>query len=229
MGKWVCLVANSSFHHGDKDVVAEEIKSLFGDDLEEARIVCDDAMEKSGEYFVFVNCSDYFSHIEGLIQSPAVARVVSSFHEPSFICQSEVDEFSISIEKVNTGGPLIYGDIVLVKDTDRDFPHLTGLTGVVIGIAGDHDGNIPVTEGFCEVFFRFCTTSFREVISVTSIELVDNVFKHIRVKPFKSTVVRKSLFRRDMLDRGRKAASEIVSGDKICRKKRRAHEATYYR
>ena len=55
-GPWICLTVSSMFRGGDKDCMVDELCRVFGDDLSEMRVVCDDDLEAMGEYYVFVRC-----------------------------------------------------------------------------------------------------------------------------------------------------------------------------
>lgn len=226
---WVCLAASTSFHHGEKESVAAEIRRIFGGDLVEMRTVSDEDLERSGEYFVFVKCNNYHDHVDSLIESPAVAHVVPSYRDPSFLSEVEVRSFSSSVDRKINPEDFVYGDIVKIKETEEEFDHLRNLTGIVVMLVGDKLDGKKVGVGYCGVFFRFHTTSFSVPISVTSLELLDNVLSQRRFLPFRRNVHRSNLFKSDMIEKAKKAVSTIVSNDKMCRKRRRELETTFRR
>jgi hypothetical protein len=222
-GQWVCLTISSSFHHGDKDAVVSEIQGVFGDDLFEARIVCDDVMEQTGEYFTLVKCSNYFDHMDSLKGSAAVLSVVPSYGEPAFLSKAEVDGFSQSVDEEPPPSDLIYGDIVRVTSDVRPshLQFLAGLHGIVVKFGG--------RTNWVFVFFRFETRCFEYAISSTSLDFIGNVLETMAVPPFKRTVKRHNLFSKSYRVKAREAVGNLVSRDKIRRRQRRIHERPYSR
>ena len=223
MDKWVCLAISSAFHHGNKDAAAREIQNIFGDSLVEARIVRDNFMEQSGEYFMLVKCSDYHSHIDQLRDSPAVLRVVQSYNEPSFLTEEEVDGFSQSVNAEPPPVEFIYGDIVQVQAivSPKNFQYLSGLYGMVV--------EPMLLRNRVSVFFRFETYCFSKSISSTSLRFAGNVFENMKVPPFKGAMRRSTLFWKTKRPMAKEAVENIVSRDKIRRKQRRTRERPYSR
>lgn len=222
-GQWVCLSINTSFHHGDKEAVALEMERVFAGDVIETRVVSDDVLEGSGEYFALVKCSDYFSHVDSLKESVAVLRVVPSYAEPAFLSEAEVDSFSKSVSEEEKPQlvELFYGDIVRVrKDVSSNLQHLSGLYGIVVGFGK--------RENWYRVFFRFETKSFERVICSTSLTYTGNVLENLIVRPFTQRVKRKNLFKKYRV-KARKAMQNLVNRDKIRRRQRRKHEKPYRR
>lgn len=215
------MTISSSFHRGDKNAVASEIQRIFGDDLKEARIVCDDAMEQSGEYFTLVCCSDYQRHIEDLKDSAAVLRVVPSYNSPAFLSESEVDSFAKSVDEVPPPKEFAYGDMVTINDTvkPQNLQYLSGLYGLVVGYGK--------RTGWLVVYFRFETRSFKYTITSTSLNYCGNVFESIRVPPFKTPIKRNALFNPDLIPKAKKAVKYLVRRDKIRREQRRELEKPY--
>ncbi len=212
--QWIGLMVNASFHHGDKDAVLQEIKRVFRDDLLEVRVVTDETMEVSGEYYCFVRCCNYGQHIEDLVLSIAVARVVPSYEDPHFFAEEDVAGFAVSIDERDAPGDFIYGDIVLVTEN-----YLKNLYGVITEPGARK----------CKVFFRLYMRTFIPLISVTSLKWCGNVLGQMRVEPFCGPVKRKSLFRRNMAARAKEALKNFVHGAKIHRQKRRAHAKAGHR
>jgi len=205
---------NTSFHHGDKSAVPQEMKRVFKDDLLEVRVVTDELMESTGEYYCFVRCRDYDQHVEEVMRSAAVARVVPSYEEPHPFSEEDVAGFIVSMDEKNAPGDFTYGDIVSVSDT-----YLKNLYGVVTE---------PGPKK-CRVFFRFHMRTFTPSISVTSLKWCGNVLEQMRVEPFRGPIKRASLFRKSMVSRAKEAMRNFVHGAKIHRQKRRAHAKVYGR
>lgn len=212
--EWIGLMINASFHHGEKKAVPQELKRIFEDDLLEVRLVTDETMDASGEYYCFVRCDNYSKHIDDLIRSVAVARVVPSYDKPHPFSEEDVAGFAVSIDERDAPDDFIYGDVVLATDT-----YLKNLYGVVIE---------PKAKK-CRVFFRLHMRSFTPLISVTSLKWCGNVLEQMRIEPFRGRVKRKSLFRRNLAPRAKEAMKNFVHGAKIHRQKRRAHAKAYGR
>jgi len=200
--RWICLVASTLFHNGDKKALAGELCRVFGDDLEEVRIVCDAQMEASGEYYSFIQCSDYFSHLEDAVASHAIANVVSSYEEPSYLTDQEVDEFVGSVQVAESSRVFVMGDIVKVTE---------GLTSELNGII------VEPGPKECLVAFRIYTRRFVETISVTSLEYVDNVFLHIKFPVMEDRLTAKELPPDGIYSKAREAL--IASRRKVHRKR----------
>ncbi len=212
--QWIVLMVNASFHHGDKNAVLQEIKCIFRDDLLEVRVVTDEIMEVSGEYYCFVRCYNYSQHIEDLVRSIAIARVVPSYENPDFLAEEDIAGFAVSIDERDAPSDFTYGDIVLVTEN-----YLKNLYGVITEPGARK----------CKVFFRLHMRTFISSISVTSLKWCGNVLDQMRVEPFCGPVKRKSLFRRNMATRAKEALRNFVHGAKIHRQKRRAHAKAYGR
>jgi len=165
-GPWICVMVNATFQRGEKQALGAELVAIFGDDLSEARVVCDESMKQSGEYYAFLRCSNYHNHIERLISSMAVTSIVSDYDHPSYLSDFEVDEFVASVVRAKTKRQYWRGDLVVVKDGH----FLAGLNGLVVSVEGKK----------CDVSFRLNTRCFVERLSVTELEYIDNVFLHIR-------------------------------------------------
>ena len=159
-------MVNSGFKGGDKDALDGEMRRLFGVDLVDAKVVFDDSMEASGEYYAFVKCSNYQLHVDALMSSYAVSRVIMSYEAPSYLSDAEVAEFIESVSAPKRRNALVSGDLVLVTEG-----YLKGLHGIVLE-AGPSD---------CNVAFRLCTKRFWERIPVTWLRFTDNVFQHLRI------------------------------------------------
>lgn len=222
-GQWICLTISSSFHRGDKDAVASEVQRIFGEDLREARIVCDEAMEQTGEFFTLVCCTNYFEHVNELKDSAAVLRVVPSYGDPAFLTPKDVESFSQSVEEEPPTEDFIYGDMVIIKDEvkPKGLQYLSGLYGLVVGY-----GKRP---GWMKVYFRFETRSFEYIIASTSLKFCGNVLETLRVSPFNAPVKRVSLFSKDLAPKARRAVKNLVRRDTIHRKQRRELEKPYSR
>ena len=202
IGSWICLVVSSLYHNGDKKALAGELCRVFGDDLEEVRIVCDEQMEASGEYYSFIKCSDYFTHMEDAAASHAIASVVSSYEDPSYLTDAEVDEFVESVQVAESARVFVLGDIVKVTE---------GLTSGLNGIV------VEPGEKECLVVFRIYTRRFVKKISVTSLEYLDNVFLHVKYPVTEDRLTAKILPSSGIYSKAREAL--IASRHKIHRKR----------
>lgn len=167
---WICLMVSAAFKQGEKGAVGKEVASIFGDDLLGVRTVSNDTMTGStGEYYVFVRCSDWDSHVERVEKSSAVVSVVPSYRNPHYFTEKEIEAFGGStVEK--KPGAFRRGDMVFVKEG-----YLRNLYGVVEKTIG---------EKRCRVAFSFHLRKFSENISVTWLKLVANIFER-RTKPSK--------------------------------------------
>lgn len=203
-GPWICLIVNSLFHNGDKKVLAGELCRVFGDDLEEVRIVCDDQMEASGEYYTFVKCSDYHKHLDEVIASYAIVNTVLTYENPSFLSDAEVEEFVTSVTLTEVPRIFCMGDIVKVTEGE-----MAGLEGIVL----------EPSQNKCIVLFRLFTRKFTKKIFVTSLVYVDNVFSHIKFPVTEERLTCKRLPRRGIYSKAREAL--IASRRKVHRKAHR--------
>lgn len=165
--KWVCLMVNGAFRHGDRKAAEKEILSIFGNDFEESRVVCNDEMVAStGEYYMFVRCRNYGSHSDRLKGSVAVVSAVPSYEEPHWFTEKELEEFAGSTAKKDSPKELKRGDLVLVKEG-----YLKGLFGLVSGKDGGRR---------YRVCFRLYVRKFAEVLPGRVLEFVDNVLDRAR-------------------------------------------------
>jgi hypothetical protein len=199
---WICLVVSSLFHNGDKKALAGELCRVFGEDLEEVRIVCDESMDASGEYYSFIKCSNYYAHMDDAVASHAIANVVLSYEEPSYLTDREVDEFMDSVLVAESSRIFVVGDMVKVTE---------GLTSGLNGII--------VEPGYeeCTVAFSIYTRKFTEKIPVTSLEYVDNVFLHVKFPVTEDRLTAETLPRSGIYSEAREAL--IVSRHKVHRKR----------
>ena len=201
-GSWICLVVSSLFHGGDKEALAGELCRVFGDDLEEVRIVCDEKMEASGEYYSFIKCSNYSTHIEDAVASHAIASIVLSYEDPSYLSENEVDEFMESVTIAEASRVYVIGDIVKITEGLT-----SGLNGLIVESGPEE----------CLVAFSLYTRRFVETIPVTSLEYVDNVFLHLKFPVMEDRLTAKKLPRGGIYPKAREAL--IASRRKVHRKR----------
>ena len=186
--EWVCLMVDGLSRDRDAASVEREVSSAFGEDALELRSVCTEGMASStGEYYLFVRCKEYHSHLERLTRSSAVVSAVPSFENPHWFGTAEVEAFEGSACRKERPGRLDRGDMVLVKDG-----YLKGLYGVVAGRA---DGRRY------KVVFSFYLRRFSENMSVTALGFVGNVLR--RVAERRETGVREAAVRHHL--RGQKS------------------------
>ena len=166
---WLCLMVNGAFRQGDRRAAEKELCSVFGEDAEEMRAVCSDDMKSStGEYYVFVRCRNYEKHADRISRSSAVVSVVPSAGNPHWFSDDELREFEGSVAAPRKVAPreMDKGDMVLVKDG-----YLKNLYGVVRGKAG------PRRYKVC---FSLHVRKFSEILNVTVLDFVANVFQRMR-------------------------------------------------
>ena len=173
MDKWVCIMASTSYHRGDRDAVTLAIERIFGDDLKEVLFVCDEVMWQSGEYYCFVLCSDYDSHVSVLKENTLFFQVVPNCERPDFLTTEDVNRFIASVQNANKRAEFVRGDIVVIKDG-----YLKNLCGLVMG---KHKKKYKVS-------FHFCTIRFVEQVPEGYLQFMGNLFKNR-----KFPITRKSL------------------------------------
>ena len=165
--EWIGLMVNGTFHHGDKKAALNQIRAILEGDLIEKKVVCSEHMTAStGEYYVFVRCRAYHSHIDSLSRNAAIVSVVPLLERPHLFTDKEVQTFAGSVVTAEKPDELKRGDMVLVKDG-----YLKNLYGIV-------DGE-PVGRKY-RVAFSFHLRKFSESFSVTSLQFVANVFNRNR-------------------------------------------------
>jgi len=201
-------MVSASFRYGDKEALVGEIRSIFGNDLAEVRLIDDEVMRESGEYYCFVNISEYEVHVESLIESTAVCRVVPTYDCPHEFSPQEVDDFGKSVDRAEVPEGFDIGDMVMLTNGE-----LKGLYGIITKQA---------EHGHYIVAFRMCTRAFEEVIPVEDMEFVDNVFKHLKF-PVTMDGIRSGDLHREGTG-VMEALSKIVNLNKIRRKRRRIHK-----
>lgn len=206
--KWIALMVRSSFRYGDRDAMLGEVRSIFGNDLIEARLIEDDAMRSSGEYYCFAKIRDYDSHLDSLIESTAVYWVVPCYDSPHEFTEDEVENFGQSVDRAAIPEGFEVGDMVRVNKGD-----LAGLYGIICDKA---------EHGRYRAAFRMYTRAFERLIPVEDMEFVDNVFKHV-----KFPVTMEGIRDGDIHKEGSgmmEALSKIVNFNKIRWKNSRGHK-----
>lgn len=165
MDKWVCIVVSTAYHRGDRNAITSAIERIFGKDLKEVLFVCDEVMWQSGEYYCFVLCSDYGSHIHTLKENMLFFQVVPNCDKPDFLTREDVDKFTTSVQDKNKRTEFMKGDVVVVKEG-----FLKNLHGLVIG---KHRKKYRVS-------FHFYTRKFVELLPEGYLQFMGNLFKNRR-------------------------------------------------
>lgn len=119
------------------------------------------------EHYIFVQAANYASHVNALKASHVVSGVLPSYDAPVPISPSELASFEESAEQDRLVR-LYEGDIVSVTSG-----YLCGLKGLVVGESWGR-------AGFYDVFFRFCTRSFTEAVSLGALEYEGSLFDIVR-------------------------------------------------
>jgi hypothetical protein len=163
--EWLCIQVSLSYCRGDKDSVVSTVRKMFGDDLKDIRLVCDDIMWLSGEYYCFVKCSNYHSHVSSLKQNPLFLGVVPNCNNPEWLSDVEVEEFAKSVITEKESHVYRRGDVVVVRDG-----YLKGLTGLVIGRYRKH----------FRISFHLSMRNFVESLDGKSLRYIGSLFKNRR-------------------------------------------------
>ena len=195
---WVCIMVSRTLpHDGSKDI-SREMELIFGADLHGFKVACNENMLASGEYYIFVNCSNFADHLDGLSRCHYVTGVVPDRLSPHHFSPKEVSEFLASVgHKEKPEDVLSPNDVVLVKDG-----YLKGLYGIVIQ---------PVTSRKYKVFFSFYVRQFYETLHVTKLEFIGKVSGY----EFPSEVAGKPLV----------IGAHVVHNRKLCRAEGRKSKA----
>ncbi len=227
----------SSFHHGDENALAVELGHVFGKNLTEARIVRNDVMLTSGEYYCFVDCDDYNAHVESLISSVAVSGVVSSYDSPEMFSDSDVDSFLASVDAKDASKPLRMGDVVRVSENHW---YLGGLYGIVEASHDDHC-HIELEEEerdeesewlivdrigapHCHLHFRFYTKKLFVSIEAAMLEHIGGVFSHVKAPVTVESIEAEGL-ESIAVPEAQEAVSKVVGHSKIRRRSDRKRSA----
>jgi len=163
---WICLIVNPTFYRRGRAILENELNKVFGEDLLELRVVFGEEHKDVEEYYAFVRCSDYDQHLSSVMSSPAIKAVLSTYENPVYLSDADVNEFMESIEEEASPVNLSVGDMVKVKDG-----YLSGLTGFVTDDIGHRR---------YKVLFRFHTRKFQEEMAIGSLTLVDSLFGKLK-------------------------------------------------
>jgi len=159
---WIGLMVSRTLPYNDVKAISRELKVIFGDDLIGHKVVCNDQMSATGEYFIFVHCSNHWDHIESIRKCHFVTSVIPSRDNPHIFSVKEVNDFVSSAgHKESDDNIFKNGDVVLVKDG-----YLKGLYGIVTR---------EVSRKKLKVFFSFYVRQFSMDLSVTALEFIGKV------------------------------------------------------
>lgn len=159
---WIGLMVGRMILHKDEKAISNELAIIFGDDLCEWKVVCNDQMEATGEYYLFVKCVDYWKHIPAINKSHYVKSIIPSMDNPHRFSDKEINDFLASAgKKEETKASFANCDVVIVKDG-----YLKGLYGIVVK-------SLPCKK--FKVFFSFYVRQFYEVIGISSLEFIGKV------------------------------------------------------
>lgn len=162
--RWLCITIGISFHHGNKESATDKIKDIFGEDLKRAIFVHNDIMWRTGEYFCFVLCANYDSHLSELRKNSAFFHVIPSIDKPGWLTLDEVRKFVSSMKSEGTRKILRKGDIVLVKSG-----RLKNLYGLVV--RSDKKNKYKVA-------FRFCLKELNTTLSGNLLKFSGSIFNY---------------------------------------------------
>ena len=159
---WICLMASRTLPHDDLKNIQRELSMVFGDDLLGYKVVCNDLICSTGEYYLFVHCNNYWDHIESIAKRHFITGVVPSREDPYKFSLREIADFVSSAGyKGDSDSCLQMGDVVLVKDG-----YLKGLYGIVIKV-------LPSKR--LKVFFSFYVRQFSEALKITDLEFIGRI------------------------------------------------------
>lgn len=161
-GVWIGLTVSRTLNYQDKKSVDRELSLVFGKDLLGYKVVCNDQMLASGEYYIFVHCGDFWKHVEALNKCHFITGVIPSKESPHHFSSKEISEFVSSTgQKDQPSNQFVNGDVVLIKSG-----YLKGLYGIVIK---------ELNRKKCKVFFSFYVKQFFEDFKVTDLEFIGKV------------------------------------------------------
>lgn len=159
---WICLMVSKSLDYKDSKAIEKELSLMFGEDLIDYKVGCNDDLTQSGEYYLFVRCYNYWSHSEAVLKNHFVTSVVPSHDNPHNFSPKEITSFLSSIgHKEQQNSQLENGDVVLIKNG-----YLKGLYGIVTKM---------LSAKKYRIFFSFYVRQFSENFSVTDIEFIGKV------------------------------------------------------
>lgn len=121
---WLCVVLRKRLCRQGEEIVAREMKSIFGADLQDVHLVVEDEMDE--ESYCFIKCSHPGNYIEELRRSRSIVNVLAHYDSPSYLSDEEVNQF-IAQGEAQSQCP-VYGDMVFVT---KEIPY-DGLYGVVV-------------------------------------------------------------------------------------------------
>lgn len=157
---WICFMVSRTLAHDKPEDINRELTLIFGNDFSARKVVWNEQMEKTGEYYLFVCCDKYWNHIDEIGKCHFITGVVPFMDAPHHFSLKDIEEFSLSVEKKEEDTHcIVSGDMVLVKDG-----YLKGLYGIVSKEA--------IRNKKCKVFFSFYVRQFSEILKVTSLEFI---------------------------------------------------------
>lgn len=162
MESWVCIVVCKSLFKQGPVAVRDEVKRLAGKSYVDFRLV-DDGFD--GERYAFVKCDLSNMSLEPFRKSPRISSVLSSYDNPTYLCDDEVYGFVVEEEERVVAVPS-YGDMVEVVG---DGPY-SKLRGVV---------TLP-SVGVSQVLFRLHTMSRRAWIENEDLDGYGSVFASVK-------------------------------------------------
>ena len=159
---WICISVSRTLRYDDDKAITRELSIIFGSDLLGYKVVCNDDIVSSGEYYMFVHCNNYWDHAESLGRCHFITGVVPSREAPHSFSSKEISEFLSSVGHKDKKAACIHnGDVVLIKRG-----YLKGLYGIVIK---------ELTNKKCKVFFSFYVRQFNELLPMASMEFIGKV------------------------------------------------------
>lgn len=159
---WIGLMVSRTLHYNDVKAISRELKVIFEDDLIGYKVACNDQMSASGEYFIFVHCSNYRDHVESISKCHFITSIIPSRDNPHVFSAKEVNDFVSSAGHKESDDKIFKnGDVVLVKDG-----YLRGLYGIVTK---------ELSRKKLKIFFSFYVRQFSTDLSVTSLEFIGKV------------------------------------------------------
>ena len=173
---WICISVSRTLRYDDDKAITRELSIIFGSDFLEYKVVCNDDMVASGEYYMFVHCNNYWDHAEAIGACHFITGVVPSREAPHHFSPKEIAEFLSSAgRKAKKSSCVHSGDVVLIKRG-----YLRGLYGIITK---------ELTNKKCKVFFSFYVRQFSESLPMASMEFIGKVSGY----EFPSGVIEKPL------------------------------------